>query len=181
MKILSTQLADVRLLLPEKRRDERGFFMETFRHDWFCEHIADCVFVQDNHSVSKRGVLRGLHFQLTHAQAKLVRVVSGCVLDVVVDLRTDSPTFGQWQSVVLSAENAHQLWIPAGLAHGFYAREDNTHLVYKCSDYYHPESERTLLWCDQTLAIDWQLDAPPIVSPKDEAGLTWTVIDKFSC
>lgn len=179
MNIINTALSGVKIIEPHRWQDERGFFMETFREDWFREQIADCVFVQENHSCSQKGVLRGLHFQWTKPQAKLVRVVSGSVLDVVVDLRQQSPTFGQWISVLLSAENARQLWLPKGLAHGFYSLDEQTHLLYKCSDYYHPESERVLLWSDETLAIDWQLQGTPMVSAKDQNGKTWQEIEKF--
>ncbi|MBQ9600561.1 MAG: dTDP-4-dehydrorhamnose 3,5-epimerase [Neisseriaceae bacterium] len=179
MNIIDTQLVGVKIIEPKIWRDERGFFMETFREDWFRAHIADCQLVQHNHSCSQQNVLRGLHFQWGKPQAKLIRVVSGSVLDVAVDLRQDSPTFGQWISIVLSAENARQLWLPEGFAHGFYAQENHTQLIYQCSDYYHPESERILLWSDSTLAIDWQLHGAPIISEKDKHGKTWQEIEKF--
>lgn len=170
MKIIDTAIAEVKLLQPTILGDERGFFMETFRDNWFCEHVAQRTFVQENHSRSSKNVLRGLHYQTEHTQGKLVRVVSGAVFDVAVDLRRRSPTFGQWVGAVLSAENKHQLWIPEGFAHGFYTLEDQTEFVYKCTDYYHPQSEHCLLWNDPTLAIDWRLLDQPNLSAKDLMG-----------
>ena len=166
MNIIETSIADVKLLEPKVFGDERGFFMETFRDNWFREHVADRTFVQENHSKSSKNVLRGLHYQIKHTQGKLVRVVSGSVFDVAVDLRKSSPTFG----TVLSAENKRQLWVPEGFAHGFYTLEDTTEFVYKCTDYYDPSSEYSLLWNDPTVGIDWQLTGQPNLSAKDEAG-----------
>ena len=134
MNILPTALPDIKLLEAQVFGDERGFFMETFRDQWFREHVCDRGFVQENHSKSAIGVLRGLHYQLEKPQGKLVRVVAGSVFDVAVDLRRSSPTFGRWAGAVLSAENKRQLWIPEGFAHGFYVLEDNTEFVYKCTD-----------------------------------------------
>ena len=170
MNIIETTIPDVKLLEPKVFGDERGFFMETFRDNWFREHVADRTFVQENHSKSSKNVLRGLHYQIKHTQGKLVRVVSGSVFDVAVDLRKSSPTFGQWFGAVLSAENKRQLWVPEGFAHGFYTLEDNTEFVYKCTDYYDPSSEYSLLWNDPTVGIDWQLTGQPNLSAKDEAG-----------
>ena len=170
MNIIGTSIADVKLLEPKVFGDERGFFMETFRDNWFREHVADRTFVQENHSKSSKNVLRGLHYQIKHTQGKLVRVVSGSVFDVAVDLRKSSPTFGKWFGAVLSAENKRQLWVPEGFAHGFYTLEDNTEFVYKCTDYYDPSSEYSLLWNDPTVGIDWQLTGQPNLSAKDEAG-----------
>ena len=170
MNIIETTIPDVKLLEPKVFGDERGFFMETFRDNWFREYVAARTFVQENHSKSSKNVLRGLHYQIEHTQGKLVRVVSGSVFDVAVDLRKSSPTFGQWFGAVLSAENKRQLWVPEGFAHGFYTLEDNTEFVYKCTDYYDPSSEYSLLWNDPTVGIDWQLTGQPNLSAKDEAG-----------
>ena len=170
MNIIETSIADVKLLEPKVFGDERGFFMETFRDNWFREYVADRTFVQENHSKSSKNVLRGLHYQIKHTQGKLVRVVSGSVFDVAVDLRKSSPTFGKWFGTVLSAENKRQLWVPEGFAHGFYTLEDNTEFVYKCTDYYDPSSEYSLLWNDPTVGIDWQLTGQPNLSAKDEVG-----------
>lgn len=170
MNIIETSIPDVKLLEPKVFGDERGFFMETFRDNWFREHVADRIFVQENHSKSSQNVLRGLHYQINHTQGKLVRVVSGSVFDVAVDLRRSSPTFGKWFGAVLSAENKRQLWVPEGFAHGFYTLENHTEFVYKCTDYYDPSSEHSLLWNDPTIGIDWQLIAEPNLSAKDMAG-----------
>lgn len=170
MNMIETPIPDVKLLEPKVFGDERGFFMETFRDNWFREHVADRVFVQENHSKSSKNVLRGLHYQMEHTQGKLVRVVSGSVFDVAVDLRRSSPTFGKWFGAILSAENKRQLWVPEGFAHGFYTLEDNTEFVYKCTDYYHPQSEHSLLWNDPTVGIDWGLIGEPSLSAKDVAG-----------
>lgn len=170
MNIIETSIPDVKLLEPKVFGDERGFFMETFRDNWFREHVADRIFVQENHSKSSKNVLRGLHYQINHTQGKLVRVVSGSVFDVAVDLRRSSPTFGKWFGAVLSAENKRQLWVPEGFAHGFYTLENHTEFVYKCTDYYDPSSEHSLLWNDPTIGIDWQLIAEPNLSAKDMAG-----------
>lgn len=170
MNLIDTALPDVKILEPRIFGDERGFFMETFRDQWFREHVADRTFVQENHSKSARGVLRGLHYQTENTQGKLVRVISGSVFDVAVDLRRSSPTFGQWAGEILSAQNGRQRWVPEGFAHGFYALEEDTEFVYKCTGYYHPASEHSLLWNDPALGIDWPLHAPPLLSAKDAAG-----------
>jgi len=182
MDIQDTSIADVKLLKPNKFGDQRGFFMETFRDDWFFEHIAPIKFVQDNHSKSAQGILRGLHYQLTHPQGKLVRVVAGEVYDVVVDLRQSSPTFGQTLGAVLSAENCYQLWVPPGFAHGFYVLSESAEFVYKCSDFYAPEHERSLLWNDPVLAIDWPLinGRQPVLSVKDSAGILFNEADYYA-
>ncbi|MCK3654796.1 dTDP-4-dehydrorhamnose 3,5-epimerase [Pasteurellaceae bacterium Macca] len=174
MKIIDTKIPEVKLLEPQVWCDERGFFMETFRDDWFKRQIAPCTFVQENHSQSVKGVLRGLHYQTENTQGKLVRVIAGAVLDVAVDLRKSSPTFGYWVGEVLSAENRRQLWVPEGFAHGFYVLTDSAEVAYKCTDYYNPMAEQTLLWCDPTLGIDWQLRGDPSLSPKDLAGKRFT-------
>ena len=148
MRIIDTKIPDVKLLEPQVFGDERGFFMETFRDEWFKENVANRTFVQENHSKSVKGVLRGLHYQTENTQGKLVRVVSGAVFDVAVDMRENSPTFGQWIGEILSAENKRQLWIPEGFAHGFYVMTDEAEFVYKCTDYYNPKAEHSLIWND---------------------------------
>lgn len=164
MNIIETRIPDILILEPKVFRDDRGWFMESFNLKAFNlaleEHgLAIPEFVQDNHSMSQAGVLRGLHYQLDpFAQGKLVRVVQGKALDVAVDIRKCSPTFGQWVSVELSGDNHRQFWIPAGFAHGFLALEDNTQFLYKTTSYYNQESERSIIWNDETLAIDWQND-----------------------
>ncbi|WP_373778042.1 dTDP-4-dehydrorhamnose 3,5-epimerase [Glaesserella sp.] len=170
MKIIETKIADVKLLEPRVFGDERGFFMETFRDEWFKRHVADRNFVQENHSKSVKGVLRGLHYQTQNTQGKLVRVISGAVFDVAVDLRKSSSTFGQWVGELLSAENKRQLWVPEGFAHGFYVLTESAEFVYKCTDYYNPQAEHSLIWDDSTVAIDWPLDGKPSLSAKDLAG-----------
>lgn len=170
MKVIETKIPDVKLLEPQVFGDERGFFMETFRDEWFKQNVADRTFVQENHSKSAKGVLRGLHYQTENTQGKLVRVVSGVVFDVAVDMRKGSPTFGQWVGEILSAENKHQLWVPEGFAHGFYVLSDEAEFVYKCTDYYNPKAEHSLLWNDTTVAIDWPLEGAPSLSAKDLAG-----------
>lgn len=172
MKYISTSIADVFILEPEVFGDERGFFMETFRADEFVRHTGAKPFVQDNHSRSARNILRGLHYQREQTQGKLVRVCEGAVFDVAVDMRAASPTFGQWVGVELSAENKRQLWVPEGFAHGFYVTTDYAEFVYKCTDYYNPQSEVSLLWSDPALGIDWPLtEAEPRLSAKDREGL----------
>ncbi|MEO2267261.1 dTDP-4-dehydrorhamnose 3,5-epimerase [Pseudoalteromonas sp. YIC-656] len=177
MKILETNIPDVKLLEPTVFGDERGFFMETFRTDWFQKHVADVEFVQDNHSKSKQGILRGLHFQKVQTQGKLVRVTSGEVYDVAVDIREGSPTFGQWFGTYLSESNKRQLWVPAGFAHGFLVTSESAEFVYKCTDYYHPESEVSIAWNDSQLGIDWPLNGEmPSLSAKDIEGVSFSSI-----
>lgn len=170
MKLITTDIPDVKILEPQVFGDERGFFMETFKLDWFKANVANVEFVQDNHSKSSHGILRGLHFQRVQTQGKLVRVISGEVFDVAVDIREGSPTYGQWVGEYLSAENKRQLWVPAGFAHGFVVTSESAEFVYKCTDYYHPESEESIVWCDETLNINWPISAPSL-SAKDEAGI----------
>lgn len=170
MNIIDTALPDVKLLKPQVFKDGRGFFMETFRDGWFKENIADRTFVQENHSQSRKGVLRGLHYQTENTQGKLIRVVVGEVFDVAVDMREGSPTFGKWTGSTLSAQNQCQLWIPEGFAHGFYVLSDEAEFVYKCTDYYNPKAEHSLIWNDPTVGIDWPLQGEPNLSPKDLAG-----------
>ena len=170
MKVIDTKIPDVKLLEPQVFGDERGFFMETFRDEWFKQNIADRTFVQENHSKSVKGVLRGLHYQTENTQGKLVRVVSGAVFDVAVDMRENSPTFGQWVGEILSAENKRQLWVPEGFAHGFYVLTDEAEFTYKCTDYYNPKAEHSLIWNDETVGIEWHLEGEPSLSAKDLAG-----------
>lgn len=172
MEYRPTKIPDVVLLVPKVFGDERGFFLETFRASEFEEHCAPMQFVQDNHSKSTRGILRGLHYQNPNPQGKLVRVTQGEVFDVAVDLRRDSPTFGQWVGEVLSAENKHLLWVPPGFAHGFYVTSETAEFVYKCTDYYAPEHEQSLAWNDPAVGVEWPLvdGAPPQLSGKDGAG-----------
>lgn len=172
MNIIHTAIPDVKLLEPKVFGDERGFFMETFRDEWFRANVAERTFVQENHSKSARGVLRGLHYQTENTQGKLVRVVSGAVFDVAVDMRRDSPTFGQWVGEILSAENKRQLWVPEGFAHGFYVLSEEAEFVYKCTDYYNPAAEHSLLWNDASVGINWPLAGEPSLSAKDAAGKT---------
>lgn len=173
MNIIDTQIPDVKIIEPKVFGDERGFFFESFNQKIFEEAVGRPVtFVQDNHSKSSKGVLRGLHYQLPpHAQGKLVRCVVGEVFDVAVDIRKSSPTFGQWVGVNLSAENKRQLWIPEGFAHGFLTLSESVDFLYKTTSYYKPHCERTILWCDPELRIDWPFDGAPILSEKDTAAL----------
>ena len=170
MKVIDTKIPDVKLLEPQVFGDERGFFMETFRDEWFKQNVADRTFVQENHSKSVKGVLRGLHYQTENTQGKLVRVVSGAGFDVAVDMREFSPTFGQWVGEILSAENKRQLWVPEGFAHGFYVLTDEAEFTYKCTDYYNPKAEHSLIWNDEAVGIEWPLEGEPSLSAKDLAG-----------
>ncbi|WP_414828625.1 dTDP-4-dehydrorhamnose 3,5-epimerase [Alteromonas sp. H39] len=181
MKVISTDIPDVKIIDHRVFGDERGFFLETYRADWFKEKCADVDFVQDNHSKSKQGILRGLHYQLEQTQGKLVRVISGEVFDVAVDMRKSSATFGQWVGVLLSAQNKRQLWVPAGFAHGFYVTSESAEFVYKCTDYYHPESEVSVRFDDPTLSINWPLvdGERPSLSGKDREGLAFTDAPTF--
>jgi len=172
MEVTATQIADVLLLKPRVFGDSRGFFFESFNEKVFRDATGvNLPFVQDNHSRSAKGVLRGLHYQTENPQGKLVRVVQGAVFDVAVDIRKDSPTYGQWVGEILSADNKHQLWIPPGLAHGFLVLTDSAEFLYKTTDYYAPQFERCLAWNDPTLNIQWPAtDTPPQLSAKDAAG-----------
>lgn len=180
MKATALAIPDVLLLEPKVFGDARGFFMETWQARGFAEIGIDHVFVQDNHSRSAQGILRGLHYQIHQPQGKLVRVVNGAVFDVAVDLRRSSPSFGQWVGTLLSEENKRLLWIPPGFAHGFYVLSNFADFVYKCTDYYAPEHERSLLWNDPALAIDWPLidGRMPILSNKDAQALP---LDQLEC
>ena len=171
MNIIPTRIPDVKILEPKVFGDERGFFMETFRDEWFRANIAPHTFVQENHSKSASGVLRGLHYQTEHTQGKLVRVVAGAVFDVAVDLRRKSPTFGQWVGAELSEDNQHQLWVPPGFAHGFVVLSESADFLYKTTDYYAPQHERCIAWNDPQLAIAWpDLGMAPVLSAKDAQG-----------
>lgn len=180
MNVIETALPGVLILEPKVFGDERGFFYESFNAKAFEEATGlNRQFVQDNHSGSQKGVLRGLHYQLENTQGKLVRVTAGEVLDVAVDVRRSSANFGKWVAVRLSAENRRQMWVPEGFAHGFVVLSDFAEFLYKTTDYYNPSAERCIRWDDPTLAIDWQLDGPPQLSAKDKLGKTLQEIDLF--
>jgi dTDP-4-dehydrorhamnose 3,5-epimerase len=180
MKVIASELPDVLILEPRVFGDERGFFYESFNARAFEQATGlHREFVQDNHSRSQRGVLRGLHYQLQQAQGKLVRVTAGEVYDVAVDIRRSSPTFGRWTGVHLSAENKRQLWLPEGFAHGFLVLSEVAEFLYKTTDYYAPEHERCIRWDDPSLAIDWPLDSAPQLSAKDQAGLSLADAELF--
>ena len=181
MKYEPQAIPDVVLCTPDVFGDDRGFFMETFRTTDFEANCANAQFVQDNHSKSSKGILRGLHYQIQQPQGKLVRVVVGEVFDVAVDMRASSPTFGKWVGALLSAENRAMLWVPPGFAHGFYVTTDSAEFVYKCSDFYAPEYERSLLWNDPAVGIDWPLvdGAEPQLSEKDAAGALLADADTY--
>lgn len=172
MKIIETRIPDIKLLEPIVFQDERGFFMETFRESWFRDNVSKVTFVQENHSKSKQGVLRGLHYQTENTQGKLVRVISGVIFDVAVDLRESSPTFGQWVGEILSEENKRQLWIPQGFAHGFYVLSEKAEFIYKCTDYYNPKAEHSIIWNDKDINIQWPSGITPQLSDKDKLGKT---------
>ncbi|MDE1264196.1 MULTISPECIES: dTDP-4-dehydrorhamnose 3,5-epimerase [Vibrio] len=183
MKVIDTKIPDVKIIEPTVFGDERGFFMETWNQAKFEELVTGkpTSFVQDNHSKSKKGILRGLHYQTENTQGKLVRVVSGEVFDVAVDLRKSSATFGQWVGVYLSAENKCQLWVPEGFAHGFYVTSDEAEFVYKCTDYYDPSSEVSILWNDPEIGVEWQSvdGGGPQLSDKDAEGFSFKNAPKF--
>ncbi|RZA36746.1 MAG: dTDP-4-dehydrorhamnose 3,5-epimerase [Lysobacteraceae bacterium] len=180
MKVTPLDIPDVLRIEPRVFGDERGFFYESFHQDRFEEALGRPVaFVQDNHSKSVRHVLRGLHYQVKQAQGKLVRVTSGSVYDVVVDLRRASPTFGQWLGEILSADNKTQLWVPEGFAHGFLVLSEAAEVLYKTTDYYAPEHERCIAWDDPSLAIGWPLQSAPLVSSKDDKGLAFLSAEVF--
>ena len=170
MRIIETSLPGCVVIEPAVHGDARGFFYESYNARAFAAAGIDATFVQDNHSRSKRGVLRGLHYQIEHAQGKLVRCVAGAVFDVAVDLRRPSPTFGRAVGVTLSADNRAMLWVPPGFAHGFVVLSESADFLYKTTDYWHPEHERTLLWSDPALGIEWPLADAPLLNAKDAAG-----------
>jgi dTDP-4-dehydrorhamnose 3,5-epimerase len=181
VKRIETGIADLVVLEPRVFGDNRGFFLESWNQRSFAEIGLDLAFVQDNHSRSARGVLRGLHFQNPNPQGKLVRVVAGRAWDVAVDLRRSSPTFGQWHGVELSAANRLLFWVPPGFAHGFLSLEDGTDFLYKCTEFYEPASEQSLLWNDPGLAIAWPLEGiEPQLSAKDVAGVRLSAIEPFA-
>jgi len=178
--ITPTAIPDVLVMQPKVFGDARGFFFESFNARDFNQLTGlDVAFVQDNHSKSARGVLRGLHYQIQHAQGKLVRVVQGEVFDVAVDLRKSSPTFGQWVGEILNAENHKQLWVPPGFAHGFVVLSETAEFLYKTTDYWFPEHERSLLWNDPLVGIDWPIDFAPQLAAKDTAAKSFEDADKF--
>ncbi len=175
MNIIPTEIPDVLIIEPKVFGDSRGFFFEAFNARDFAEQTGITThFVQDNHSRSVKGVLRGLHYQVENTQGKLVRVVQGEIRDIAVDVRKSSPTFGQWVAVHLSADNRRQLWIPPGFAHGFAVMSESAEFLYKTTHYYDPGAERCIRWDDPELAIDWQLDAPPLLSDKDKLGIPFS-------
>lgn len=183
MEVIPTPLEGAALIQPRVFGDERGFFMESWNAASFAQAGLPHEFVQDNHSRSSKGVLRGMHFQNPSPQGKLVRVVSGAVFDAIVDLRRDSATFGQWYGVALSAENKRMLWVPEGFAHGFLTLEDNTDFLYKCTSIYAPESEHCLAWDDRDIGIAWPLErlsgSRPVISQKDLLGQPFESLPKF--
>ena len=180
MIITETSIPEVLLFQPRTHGDDRGFFMETFRLSYFRDRGLEVEFVQDNHSRSRRNTLRGLHFQLDKPQGKLVRVLSGEVFDVAVDLRRSSPTFGRWVGDYLSSENNKQLWIPPGFAHGFYVTSDTADLAYKCTDYYSPGDDHSLLWSDPDIGIEWPNHAEePFLSEKDRSASVLEAIPTY--
>lgn len=180
MKVIPTEIPDVLIIEPQVYGDDRGFFLESFNQKDFREKTGvNTTFVQDNHSMSLKNVLRGLHYQIPNPQGKLVRVVNGSVFDVAVDARQSSPTFGQWVGCVLSAENKRIFWVPEGFAHGFLVLSDRAEFLYKTTNYYYPKYEKTILWNDADLGIDWPLEIPPILSPKDQAGQPFKSVEVF--
>jgi dTDP-4-dehydrorhamnose 3,5-epimerase len=179
IKKISTSLPGVFILEPRVFGDERGFFLESYNQQTMAQVGITGVFVQDNHSCSSRNVLRGLHYQVKQPQGKLVRVVDGEIIDVAVDLRRSSPSFGRWEAVKLSGENKRMLWIPTGFAHGFRVLSEKAHVLYKATDFYAPEEERTIVWNDPYLKIDWGLETDLIVSAKDQRGTPFREAEVF--
>jgi dTDP-4-dehydrorhamnose 3,5-epimerase len=181
MNVITTALPGVLILEPRVMKDERGFFFESFNAKGFAQSTdVAATFVQDNHSRSQKGVLRGLHYQLENPQGKLIRVVSGEILDVAVDIRRSSPHFGQWLALRLCAESHRQLWIPEGFAHGFVVLSEAAEVLYKTTDYYNPRAERSIRWDDPDLSIDWQLDGTPTLSAKDQGAPLFKDADVFA-
>lgn len=180
MNITPLAIPDVLLIEPRVFADSRGFFLESYNQRNFEAYMGrEIRFVQDNHSRSQQGVLRGLHYQITQPQGKLIRVIAGEIFDVAVDLRRSSPTFGHWAGAILSAENKCQIWIPEGFAHGFLVLSDVAECLYKTTDYYAPDAERSIAWDDSTLKIDWPIKCPPTLSDKDRCGVAFTDADIF--
>jgi len=181
MKTIEARIPDVLLLEPRVFQDERGYFLESWNAREFRKATkSDVQFVQDNHSRSTRNVLRGLHYQITQPQGKLIRVVSGRIFDVAVDLRKSQPTFGHWVGHELSEDDHRQLWIPVGFAHGFLVLSEFADVLYKTTDYYAPEHERCLFWNDPEIRIDWPLDREPVLSTKDQLGLSFAQAEVFT-
>jgi dTDP-4-dehydrorhamnose 3,5-epimerase len=180
MNVIPTAIPDVLILEPKIFGDDRGFFFESFNEKVFREKTGvEVNFVQDNHSKSVKNVLRGLHYQLFQPQGKLVRVITGAILDIAVDIRQNSPTFSQWVGVTLSEENKQQLWIPPGFAHGFLVLSEGAEVLYKATDYYFPQGDRCIIWNDPDLKIDWNLKENPILSTKDQQGKSFKEADIF--
>lgn len=179
MRLVQTTIPEVMLIEPRVFGDDRGFFYESWNEARFAELGLDLKFVQDNHSKSAKNVLRGLHYQIQKPQGKLVRVTAGSVYDVVVDLRQFSPTFLRWEGFMLSAENKKILWVPPGFAHGFLTLKEDTEFLYRCTEFYSPEHERSLLWNDADLGIDWPLNGSPVLSTKDAVGTPLNSAEKF--
>lgn len=179
MNFVPSNLPDIIIIQPKVFEDERGFFLESYQKQRFAAAGISYEFVQDNHSLSRQGVLRGLHYQIRQPQGKLVRVISGEVFDVAVDIRRSSPTFGRWTGLNLSAENKTMLWIPPGFAHGFYVLSEQAEVLYKATDYYAPQWERTILWNDPDMGIRWPEGPAPMVSAKDAAGLPLAQAELF--
>lgn len=173
MQVIATALNEVKLIVPKVFRDERGYFFESWQQQKFAELVAPIHFVQDNHSLSVKGTLRGLHWQEQHPQDKLISVLQGDIFDVAVDIRKGSPTYGKWVGELLSSDNHKQMFIPKGFAHGFYVLSETAMVSYKCSDFYHPTSERCIRWDDPVLAIDWPLSSSPLISEKDNLGMAF--------
>ncbi|MGK0280785.1 MAG: dTDP-4-dehydrorhamnose 3,5-epimerase, partial [Patiriisocius sp.] len=182
MQIIDTALDSVKIIEPKVFGDDRGFFLESWNKQLFEEHGLPSHFVQDNHSRSSQGVLRGLHYQLKNPQGKLVRVTGGEVFDVAVDMRKSSTQFGKWMGVLLSESNKRQLWVPPGFAHGFYVLSESADFQYKCTDYYAPEHERSLMWNDETVGVKWPIieGSEPLLAAKDTAGLPIDQCDTFA-
>ncbi|WP_201253449.1 dTDP-4-dehydrorhamnose 3,5-epimerase [Nodularia spumigena] len=180
MKLIPTEISDVYLIEPQIFTDSRGFFLESYNQQKFTDKLGITVnFVQDNHSASQQNVLRGLHYQIIQPQGKLVRAVVGKIFDVAVDIRKSSPTFGQWFGYELSAENKRQLWIPPGFAHGFLVLSEVAEVTYKTTDYYAAQGDRTILWNDPDLAINWPIKQPPILSDKDKKGQAFKTAEVY--
>ena len=181
IQVTATALPEVKIIEPKVFGDARGFFFESFNAREFAEHVgAGIEFLQDNHSRSAKGVLRGLHYQIEHAQGKLVRVAEGEVFDVAVDIRRSSPNFGKWVGVILSEENRRQMWIPPGFAHGFLTLSESADFLYKTTDYWFAEHERSIAWNDPQIGIEWPIDGEPLVAAKDAAGKRLADADTFA-
>jgi dTDP-4-dehydrorhamnose 3,5-epimerase len=179
MNVIDTNISDVKIIEPRIFGDERGFFFESYNARAFAELGITGSFVQDNHSRSRKGVLRGLHYQLVQPQGKLVRVGVGEIFDVAVDMRRGSPSFGKWTGERLSADNHRMLWVPPGFAHGFVVLSESAELLYKATDYYAPQHERSVIWCDRDIEIEWPISGDPILSDKDRAAKPFRIADTY--